>query len=196
MANPHLRYELHTHIHHHIYDDPPAMAAFASSTSTKTSTPTELEALVALVALSTATMDVVRLTAEVQAKLPAVVAGEVVAARAATAAAQAAQAAQAEATATDPAPDAADPLWVRGTPKTPAQLELQYPEGSGETWYVVICGREPGMYRTAAEADSNCNKVPNQLKAKKTSRLEALAWYRREYHGPLSSTGVQKWTPA
>ncbi|KAJ7734399.1 hypothetical protein B0H14DRAFT_2639432 [Mycena olivaceomarginata] len=144
------------------------MAAFASSTSTKTSTPTELEALVALVArLSTATMDVVRLTAEVQAKLPAVVAGEVVAARAATAAAQAAQAAQAEATATDPAPDAADPLWVRGTPKTPAQLELQYPEGSGETWYVVICGREPGMYRTAAEADSNCNKVPNQLKAKK-----------------------------
>ncbi|KAJ7725127.1 hypothetical protein B0H14DRAFT_3519409 [Mycena olivaceomarginata] len=182
MANPHLRYELHTHIHHHIYDDPPAMAAFASSTSTKTSTPTELEALVALVArLSTATMDVVRLTAEVQAKLPAVVAGEVVAARAATAAAQAAQAAQAEATATDPAPDAADPLWVRGTPKTPAQLELQYPEGSGETW---------------AEADSNCNKVPNQLKAKRTSRLEALAWYRREYHGPLSSTGVQKWTPA
>jgi hypothetical protein len=73
------------------------------------------------------------------AKIPAVVALEAAAARAsATAAADAAAAAQ------------ASPVWVRGIPKMPAELELQYPEGSGETWYVVICGREPGMYRTAS----------------------------------------------
>jgi hypothetical protein len=76
------------------------------------------------------------------AKIPAVVALEAVAARAsATTAADAAAAAAAA---------QASPVWVHGIPKTPAELELQYPEGSGETWYVVICGREPGMYRTAS----------------------------------------------
>ncbi|KAJ7846747.1 hypothetical protein B0H14DRAFT_3454234 [Mycena olivaceomarginata] len=177
----HLNYEVHTHIHHHIYDEPPTMTTFASSTATQPSTPTEMEALVALVArLSTASMDVVRLAAEVQAKIPAVVALEAAAARA-SATAAAAQ---------------ASPVWVRGIPKTPAELELQYPEGSGETWYVVICGREPGMYHTAKEANDNCDGVPNQLKQKKTSRLEALAWYRQLYNGPHGATGVQKWTLA
>jgi hypothetical protein len=39
--------------------------------------------------------------------------------------------------------------WVRGVPKTPAHQEAAFPDGSGETWYVVIRGREPGLYRTA-----------------------------------------------
>ncbi|KAF8140685.1 hypothetical protein K438DRAFT_1995753 [Mycena galopus ATCC 62051] len=171
------QFEIHTHIHHHIHT--PAMTTDRPTAATNASTATELEALVALVArLSTLSMEGVRLAAEVQAKLPAVVAAEVVHARAsATAAATAA---------------AASPLWVRGVPLTPTELEQRHPEGSGETWYVVICGREPGLYRTSAEADAACNGVPHQVKAKKTSRREALAWYRQEYRGPAGD-GVQKW---
>ncbi|KAJ7861205.1 hypothetical protein B0H14DRAFT_3445535 [Mycena olivaceomarginata] len=170
------------------------------TTASNASTATELESLVALVArLSVVSMDAVRLAAEVQARLPAVVAAEVVHARAsatAAAAAAAAEAAAADAAAITAATTAASVLWVRGIPLTPAELEALYPEGSGETWYVVICGRAPGMYRTAAEADAVCNGVPNQIKAKKTSRREALAWYRQEYHGPTGDSGVQKWTEA
>ncbi|KAF8128452.1 hypothetical protein K438DRAFT_1789487 [Mycena galopus ATCC 62051] len=146
------------------------------------STATELESLVALVArLSVVSMDAVRLAAEVQAMLPAVVAAEVVHARAsATAAAIAAAAADAAAAAAA-ATAASSVLWSRGVPATPAELEARYPEGSGETW---------------AEADAVCNGVPNQVKAKKTSHREALAWYRQEYHGPTGDGGVQKWIEA
>jgi hypothetical protein len=233
----HLLLEIHTHIHHFA---PTAMTTNKPTTASNASTATELESLVALVArLSVVSMDAVRLAAEVQgmlfspssppagltircaARLPAVVAAEVVHARAsaATAAAAAAAAAAAEAAAADAAAaitaatTAASVLWVRGIPLTPAELEALYPEGSGETWYVVICGRAPGMYRTAyaffsihsgsadcfqysPEADAVCNGVPNQIKAKKTSRREALAWYRQEYHGPTGDGGVQKWTEA
>ncbi|KAJ7302313.1 hypothetical protein DFH08DRAFT_967060 [Mycena albidolilacea] len=158
-----------------------------STTAPSTSTSTELEVLVALVGrLSAASMEAMRLAVEVQARLPAVVAGE---RAAATAAADAAAAAAAAAELT------ADPVWVRGVPKTPAEIVAQYPEGSGETWYVVIRGREPGFYRTSAEADRVCNGVPNQLKEKKKSRRDAIAWYRSLYEGP-DGEGVQKWTEA
>ncbi|KAF8173321.1 hypothetical protein K438DRAFT_1980868 [Mycena galopus ATCC 62051] len=154
------------------------MTTSRPTTATNASTATELESLVALVArLSVVSMDAVRLAAEVQARLPAVVAAEVVHAPAATAAIA-----------------ASSVLWSRGVPYTPAELEARYPQGSGETWYVVLCGREPGLYRTSAEADAVCNGVPNQVKAKKTSRREALAWYRQEYRGPTGDGGVQKWT--
>ncbi|KAJ7300387.1 hypothetical protein DFH08DRAFT_979715 [Mycena albidolilacea] len=152
-----------------------------ATTAPSTSTSTELEVLVALVGrLSAASMEAMRLAVEVQARLPAVVAGERAAATAAAAAA---------------AELPADPVWVRGVPKTPAEIVAQYPEGSGETWYVVIRGREPGFYRTSAEADTVCNGVPNQLKEKKKSRRDAIAWYRSLYEGP-DGEGVQKWTEA
>lgn len=43
---------------------------------------------------------------------------------------------------------AAAPLFVRQTPRTPAELEAAFPPGSGEIWYVVVIGREPGLYHT------------------------------------------------
>ncbi|KAF8171243.1 hypothetical protein K438DRAFT_1982234 [Mycena galopus ATCC 62051] len=190
-----LQYEIHTHIHHLA---PTAMTTNRPTTASNASTATELESLVALVArLSSVSMDTVHLAAEVQARLPAVVAAEVVHARAsATAAAAAATAATDTAAAAMAATIASSVLWSRGVPYTPTELEARYPEGSGETWYVVLCSREPGMYRTSAEADAVCNGVPNQVKAKKTSRREALAWYRQEYRGPTGDGGVQKWTEA
>ncbi|KAJ7127930.1 hypothetical protein C8R44DRAFT_733333 [Mycena epipterygia] len=99
-------------------------------------------------------------------------------------------------------PDAA--AWIPGVPKTPTQLEHEFPEGSGEVWYVVIRGREPGLYRTHDEANAQTNGVPNQWQQKKRSRREAIAWYRDHYvagrnaaNTPLipgaPPVGVQKW---
>jgi hypothetical protein len=216
-----FNFEIHTHFHHFL---PATNTMTEATTAPSTSTSTELEVLVALVGrLSAASMEAMRLALEVQgmsvnhppgsvspflspARLPAVVAGERAAATAAANAAAVAAAA---------AELPADPVWVRGVPKTPAEIVVQYPEGSGETWYVVIRGREPGFYRTSyvhvlhlyinsqfliprfhsAEADRVCNGVPNQLKEKKKSRRDAIAWYRSLYEGP-DGEGVQKWMEA
>ncbi|KAK6981629.1 hypothetical protein R3P38DRAFT_3460250 [Favolaschia claudopus] len=88
--------------------------------------------------------------------------------------------------------DPAGPLFVRGIPQTPAEVERNHPPGSGETWYVVILGREPGLYATALDADHQCNGVPHQYKVKKTSRVDALSLYRSLYNGP-DGEGVEKW---
>ncbi|KAK7027716.1 hypothetical protein R3P38DRAFT_949215 [Favolaschia claudopus] len=191
----------------------------SSSSSARPTASTEFEELKALVAhLSLVATEAMRLSVEVQAKLPAVLAKEIaareiVAARsaatiaahaaadsAATIAAHAAANAIASVSAAAPAPAAtsvdSDPVFVRGTPKTPDQLAIDHPEGTGEICYVVICGREPGIYYKASDADRVCNGVPNQLKAKKTSRIDALDWYRSLYNGPAADEGVQKWVEA
>ncbi|KAF8156437.1 hypothetical protein K438DRAFT_1777377 [Mycena galopus ATCC 62051] len=145
------------------------MTTSRPTTATNASTATELESLVALVArLSVVSMDAVRLAAEVQARLPAVVAAEVVHARASATAAAATAAADATAAATAVIA-ASSVLWSRGVPYTPAELEARYPQGSGET---------------CAEADAVCNGVPNQVKAKKTSRREPLPGTARSTAGP------------
>ncbi|KAJ7758444.1 hypothetical protein DFH07DRAFT_958290 [Mycena maculata] len=93
--------------------------------------------------------------------------------------------------------DGAPPIvWLAGTPQTPASLETAFPTGSGELWYVVIRGLEPGMYRTADELDFQTRGVPNQFGQKKTSRREALAFYSEHYHAEAPALGVQKWTEA
>jgi hypothetical protein len=119
-------------------------------------------------------------------------------------------AAEVSARANAPAPES----WIRGVPRTPDDLDAAHPEGSGEVWYVVIRGREPGLYRTAfvssfffiqsssdnyfclsAEADRLCDRVPRGFKQVKRSRREALAWYREQYFLP-DGEGVQKWVEA
>ncbi|KAJ7731191.1 hypothetical protein B0H14DRAFT_2629894 [Mycena olivaceomarginata] len=164
------------------------MTSSRPTTASNASTATELESLVALVA---------RLSRRVHGRprLPAVVAAEVVHARAsATAAATAAAAvaatdvAAAEAAAAAMAATAASSvLWARGIPLTPAELEVLYLEGSSETWYVVLCGRQrPTPSATASPIRSRSERPVS----------EALAWYRQEYHGPTGDGGIQKWTEA
>ncbi|KAJ7699404.1 hypothetical protein B0H16DRAFT_1749437 [Mycena metata] len=115
----------------------------------------ELEALVALVArLAVTSSEATRLATEVNAKLPL-----------ALAAAQTAN----------------KTTWVRGTPRTPAEIANLFPEGSGEVWYVVIRGRDPGFYRTALESNAQTDGVPNQFGEKKKTRREALDFYRDHY---------------
>ncbi|KAJ6585961.1 hypothetical protein B0H19DRAFT_1060140 [Mycena capillaripes] len=146
----------------------------------------DLEALVALVGcLAVASSEATRIAAEVQAILPLAL-GKQAAAPSTT--------------------------WIRGVPKTPGAIEAAFPDGSGEVWYVVIRGREPGLYRTSEEANALTDGVPHQFRRKVTSRREALAFYCENYEAssiydevvaaaeaagttppPGVNMGVQKW---
>ncbi|KAJ7025169.1 hypothetical protein C8F04DRAFT_1269526 [Mycena alexandri] len=125
----------------------------AAATSASRPDP-ELDALLALVArMSVAASETTLLAAEVNAKLPQVLAAHA----------------------------ASKLTWTRGTARTPKALAAAFPDGSGETWYVVIRGREPGFYRTSSESNAQTRGVPNQFGQKKTSWAEALAFYRENY---------------
>ncbi|KAJ6478363.1 hypothetical protein C8R45DRAFT_934132 [Mycena sanguinolenta] len=101
--------------------------------------------------------------------------------------------------------------WIWGIAKTPLRMEITFAEGGGEVWYVVIRGREPGLYRTPQDANAQTDGVPHQFREKK-SRCEALASYRENYAAgiaydylvgaaaatgvpslPAINMGVQKW---
>ncbi|KAJ7488212.1 hypothetical protein FB451DRAFT_1167669 [Mycena latifolia] len=130
------------------------------------------------------------------AKLP-LISAEFAAAASTNAAATAASVAKAAAASAAQDLGAQDPVWVRGTPITPDALAALHPEGTGETWYIVIQGREPGMYHTVDQANELCNGVPHQLKEKKKSRCEVPAWYKMHYDLPNGKgSGIQKWMEA
>ncbi|KAJ7686239.1 hypothetical protein B0H17DRAFT_1204448 [Mycena rosella] len=72
----------------------------------------------------------------------------------------------------------------QGVALTPAQLEAKFgPAGLGDDlpWQVVCIGREPGLYASVDDANDQLNRVPNQFRAKKQTRVEALAFYRHRY---------------
>ncbi|KAJ6538210.1 hypothetical protein DFH09DRAFT_1324076 [Mycena vulgaris] len=81
--------------------------------------------------------------------------------------------------------------FVQGVALTPAQLDAQFPPGTGDTqtWHVVCIGREPGLYASAELATDQVRGVPNQLRQKKSSRQEALNFYRYKHQAGQ----VQKW---
>ncbi|KAJ6608379.1 hypothetical protein B0H10DRAFT_2439074 [Mycena sp. CBHHK59/15] len=81
--------------------------------------------------------------------------------------------------------------WIQGIPLTPDQLEASNPPGicDDSAWQVVCIGREPGMYISFEEANSHLTGVPNQFRQKKSSRIEALAFYRARY----LAGKVEKW---
>ncbi|KAJ7731404.1 hypothetical protein B0H16DRAFT_1469181 [Mycena metata] len=159
---------------------------------TVTNAAEELEALVSLVRrLSVASAEATRLAVEVQARIPAfAIAGATGAQAAPTATATAAHTGTANAANQS---DADPPSFVRLAPRNPAQIEADFPDGSGEVFYVVLIGREPG--RVPHPANDQCNGVPNQFKEKRKTRREALAYYREAYFAP-GGDGVQKWVEA
>ncbi|KAJ7439020.1 hypothetical protein B0H11DRAFT_1934797 [Mycena galericulata] len=83
----------------------------------------------------------------------------------------------------EPVPTSAGIDWVEEPAPTPAQMESYFPPGLGDdmAWHVVCIGREPGLYSSTDEADRQITGVPNQFRQKKSSRLEALAFYRLRY---------------
>ncbi|KAJ7707187.1 hypothetical protein B0H16DRAFT_1746581 [Mycena metata] len=89
--------------------------------------------------------------------------------------------------------------FEQGTTVTPDELESRFPPGVGDnaTWYVVIVGREPGMYLSSTEADDQVKGVPNMSRLKKSSRREALDFYRHQYnhHEVMKLTEVYEEEP-
>ncbi|KAJ6631939.1 hypothetical protein B0H10DRAFT_1937677 [Mycena sp. CBHHK59/15] len=136
----------------------------------------DVQSLVPSVALSKTSIALTSLCVQIQTEIPLIIASQVAAAVA------------------EAAPAALAPSFVQGTPRTPTQLEAAHPPGSGDfqTWHVVIRGREPGLYASVEEADAQVLGVPNQFRQKKTSRVEALAFYRLKY----TDQKVEKWTDA
>ncbi|KAJ6575725.1 hypothetical protein DFH09DRAFT_1311778 [Mycena vulgaris] len=125
----------------------------------------ELAALIAHVsALSKLALSMTKHCIEIHDAIPKVVASQVAAALAGT---------------LPPAPQ-----FIEGGAITPANLAATHPPGHGDhqSWYVVIVGREPGMYRSSTEADAQVNGVPGQFRQKKASRVEALSFYRSKFN--------------
>ncbi|KAJ7075025.1 hypothetical protein B0H15DRAFT_956840 [Mycena belliarum] len=119
-----------------------------SQTTASSSANAELEALVALVTrLALASNEATRLAVEVQGKLSGALGVSI----------------------------SSGTTWARAPAKTPTQLENEFPEGSGEVWYVVIRGREPGLYRTPPVGSRTTSA------RRKTSRREAILFYRDNY---------------
>ncbi|KAJ7073329.1 hypothetical protein B0H15DRAFT_806842 [Mycena belliarum] len=83
------------------------------------------------------------------------------------------------------------PSFVAGDAITPEDLAASIPEDADQQFYwVVLRGREPGLYRTVHAANQQTHRVPGQCMARKTGRAEALAFYAANY-----PERVQKWVP-
>ncbi|KAJ7906817.1 hypothetical protein B0H13DRAFT_2333065 [Mycena leptocephala] len=86
---------------------------------------------------------------------------------------------------------AANHVWVRVVAKTPQQVEAEHeavPHGS-RPWWVVFIGREPGLYTTIEQADLQIKGCPNQQYRRKSSKFEALSFYRLMH----DNNKVEKW---
>ncbi|KAJ7677650.1 hypothetical protein B0H17DRAFT_1206922 [Mycena rosella] len=74
------------------------------------------------------------------------------------------------------------PSFVAGIPPTPGELAAAIPaDNEVQHYWVVLRGRQPGLYRTSAAAQEQTKGVPNQVIARKTGRAEALAFYAANY---------------
>ncbi|KAJ6523786.1 hypothetical protein DFH09DRAFT_1096457 [Mycena vulgaris] len=81
------------------------------------------------------------------------------------------------------------PSFVAGTPVTPAALAAAIPvDTEVENYWVVLRGREPGVYLTVHAANMQTNGVPGQFQQRKSGRAEALAFYAVNY-----PDHVRKW---
>ncbi|KAJ6452168.1 hypothetical protein C8R47DRAFT_1229514 [Mycena vitilis] len=73
--------------------------------------------------------------------------------------------------------------FYRSAGPTPDEIDAQFPQGRGDNqeWHVVCVGRNPGLYATSTEADSQVLGVPHQARKKKDNRQEALLYYRTQH---------------
>ncbi|KAJ7710787.1 hypothetical protein B0H17DRAFT_1123896 [Mycena rosella] len=76
------------------------------------------------------------------------------------------------------------------TPPTPAELAGATPleEDEATPFWVVLRGRQPGLYRNFTAAQQQTNGVPHNQQNRKVGRTEALTFYAANH--PLH---VKKW---
>ncbi|KAJ6491878.1 hypothetical protein DFH09DRAFT_1338413 [Mycena vulgaris] len=82
------------------------------------------------------------------------------------------------------------PSFVAGVPPTPAELAATTPLSDIESYWVVLRGRQPGLYLTVKAANDQTLGVPGQFQQHKGGRSEALAFYAANY-----PDHVRKWVP-
>ncbi|KAJ7236304.1 hypothetical protein C8J57DRAFT_1247799 [Mycena rebaudengoi] len=166
--------------------------------NTSNSNSQELQVLLSRVAnLVQISLDMAKVAVDVQHRIPIVLAHHVDEAIAGVPSLVADQvAAQLEAAITAAvatAGTAADvlPDFVEGVAITPDALDLLHPAGNGDDcyWHVVLVGREPGIYQSVTTSDELVNGVPKAGRRRKSSRIEALTYYRANYEAGK----VKKW---
>ncbi|KAJ7257983.1 hypothetical protein C8J57DRAFT_1234544 [Mycena rebaudengoi] len=89
-------------------------------------------------------------------------------------------------------PPPGSPLYTytEGIALTPAQLEATFANANeDQNWHVVTVGGDPGLYSSITESDNRVLGYPNGDRRRKSSRTEALAYYRRQYE----ANKVVKW---
>ncbi|KAJ7260643.1 hypothetical protein C8J57DRAFT_1471665 [Mycena rebaudengoi] len=161
-----------------------------SETNSFSSDPHELKVLLSRVAtLVQMSIDMTRIAADVQHRLPIVLAHHVDDALQGVPQMVADQVAVLVPSATS-GTHSSD-LFVRGVPITPAALEALHPPGTGDdvSWHVVLVGREPGMFQSVTASNDCVNGVPHASRRKKDTRVEALTYYRSNYEAQK----VEKW---
>ncbi|KAJ7355183.1 hypothetical protein DFH08DRAFT_954686 [Mycena albidolilacea] len=87
--------------------------------------------------------------------------------------------------------EAEDHIWVRATAKSPTQVAADHANASEgqRPWYVVYVGREPGLYDTVEQADTQIKGCPGQQYRRKASKREAIDFYRAKFE----ANEVEKW---
>ncbi|KAJ7827324.1 hypothetical protein B0H14DRAFT_2595330 [Mycena olivaceomarginata] len=72
--------------------------------------------------------------------------------------------------------------FVPGTPATPQEITAAFAnQKTAENYWVVICGREPGLYTNSQDAKDQTNGVPNQHQLRRSNFNDALAYYANNY---------------
>ncbi|KAJ7687194.1 hypothetical protein B0H14DRAFT_3534214 [Mycena olivaceomarginata] len=72
--------------------------------------------------------------------------------------------------------------FVPGTPATPQEIAAAFAnQKTAENYWVVICGREPGLYTNSQDAKDQTNGVPNQHQLRRSNFNDALAYYANNY---------------
>ncbi|KAJ7611085.1 hypothetical protein DFH06DRAFT_1131425 [Mycena polygramma] len=78
-----------------------------------------------------------------------------------------------------------EPTFVEDIALTPDEVEAAFAtQAEAQSYWVVIRGREPGLYTTVVAANDQTNGVPNQLQIRQTGLAAALALYRAHYAEP------------
>ncbi|KAJ7282326.1 hypothetical protein C8J57DRAFT_1218550 [Mycena rebaudengoi] len=81
--------------------------------------------------------------------------------------------------------------YIQGVPLTPDEVEVAHALSVElQPYYVVIVGREPGIYASSQAANAQTDGVPRQRQQKQATRTLALGAYRTLF------PEVEKWNVA
>ncbi|KAJ7234265.1 hypothetical protein C8J57DRAFT_1249407 [Mycena rebaudengoi] len=164
---------------------PPSITETSVPANTSTSQE-ELDALTSKVSsLVNLSIEVVRFATDIQHRLPLLIARQ-----SQEMSQKVAEQVAEQLAAALPPPGSPLYTYTEGIALTPAQLEATFANANeDQNWHVVTVGGDPGLYSSITESDNRVLGYPNGDRRRKSSRTEALAYYRRQYE----ANKVVKW---